>query len=218
MLSAEADLVLSPTPPASDILESFVSDATFGLRVNRGNGQTRANAGQSFEHETAFQISAVTFRIWPNQSGGDVSFSGGADTIQLLIHEDTTANGTPNNVVYSEMFNAQGFTFTRGSYLTFDLATPTPLLQADTQYGAILAWTSDEPDHFFQIERNNGGNLYADGGRLFGTNASLTPAPNGVQDATFYIQGSVIPEPSSAALVSMAGVCLIILRRRLQAS
>ena len=86
------------SPPSTNLLESFQSDSAKAWRTNRGNGQTRANSGQSFDHLAPYSVSAVTFRIWPNQSGGDVSFSGGSDVVELRITEDTTANGTPNLV------------------------------------------------------------------------------------------------------------------------
>jgi len=183
-------VALNGTAPTGNIIEFFEETSpTHGLRTNRGNSQTRANSGQSFQHATPFSISAVTFQIWPNQSGGDLTFTGGTDVVELLIHEDTTANGTPDTVVHSETFDVQGLTFAQGDYLTFNLSTPTGMLDPNTQYGAIMTWTTAESDHFYQIERNNGGNAYTNGGRLFGTNANLTPAPDGGQDATFYIQG-----------------------------
>jgi len=97
-----ATLTVTSTKPTSSIIDSFESDGSQDLRVERFDGDPAPNyrtAGQSFQFANPFTISAVTFRISPDQAGnqvnGDQLFSGG-DTLKLYIHEDSTSDGTPD--------------------------------------------------------------------------------------------------------------------------
>ncbi len=216
---------ISASTPSSGLLESFNTldytntTATLGSmgparkQLGTVNGDNRM-AGQSLTLTQASNVYADSFTV---RMASAKSFSGGGDTNSVLL----SIVSADNTEVASYTYDFSSAAFAKGDYITFDLGGVELASDAGgVVYEFQFYFGETDTENALALERDNGGNSYA-GGALI-SKASTTvihslpiASPNGGNsDMTFFLQGSVIPEPATLGMVAAFGGGILMIRRR----
>ena len=225
-LTAQAALFsVSGSAPTEDLLESFNTLDYTNTTANLGsmgparkqlgtvNGDNRM-AGQSLTLSQSSNVYADSFTV---RMASAKSFSGGGDTNSVLL----SIVRADNTEVASYTYDFSSSAFSKGDYISFDLGG----IELASDAGGVVYefqfyFGETDTENALALERDNGGNSYA-GGALV-SKASTTEvlslpiaSPNGGNsDLTFFLQGSVIPEPATLGLVGIFGGGILLIRRR----
>ena len=159
--------------------------------------------------ESAVGLTIRLYKGKPGDDGTNLSFTSGKKAAKAPFYEFTFTSGT--------------FDTTAGSYITFEFDADDIAamgnLTAGTEYafsvGVDSATETGNPNIDFRFQRDNS-NGYAKGaafvlGRVL-DGADPGETQNG--DAVFVINATAVPEPSSAFLSALAGLALLVRRRR----
>ena len=214
--NAEAAITVSvnSSPPSTDLLLSHGGVTNFASQWRwigdnpTGNGHEHTDLGQSFLVPGASDVVLDKITIRPRDVGTAVS--GASYNLEIWSFSDAT-DISGNSLVSSQtdVFPSSGLS---SGYWTFDIEDQA--LASGQQYGFILAFNNGPDSQLFinAVEDLNG--AYTDGGKLSreGTPPVWSAFRNFV-DLDFYLQGSIIPEPSTLAL-TMLGMAGLGWRRR----
>ncbi|MCG8451506.1 MAG: PEP-CTERM sorting domain-containing protein [Pirellulales bacterium] len=164
---------------------------------NNGNPRTRIR-GQSFTTTSAIDVSAITLQLRGDNPGNAVP-SSGSNPMRLRIWDLGTSVAPSAGTSLLDGSAEFPLNMDAGDHFTFNLS-PSVSLSAATQYGFSIEFTGSNANDIFpaQLGGFNGGDLLFNGSAITDTEVNST---NTGQDMTFYIQGAVIPEPSSLAML-----------------
>jgi hypothetical protein len=204
-----ATLTASPLAP----LSAAISQPDFSAAAFNGGQDFTDNAGppgQSFTPASALSLSAVTVKGFANTGA---SFGGAVNTATWTVTISRVDAG--NVLTRLSQETAAGTAATSGSdYLTFTLAAPVPLTSG-TQYAfdiftsvgyyGLAKSTTDVYAGGSAIQHGSTARASADGATFI--NAQTV-------DRTFFINPVPVPEPTSAALIGLAGALTLARRRR----
>ncbi|MCX7013275.1 MAG: choice-of-anchor D domain-containing protein, partial [Candidatus Sumerlaeota bacterium] len=195
-------VTIGTTAPTTDIIESYEPTVLTTAYAIRRLGPaatpniTRANA-QTFEHETAFTITAVTFKSSAATSYDTLT----PHVIMMAVVEDTNGDNTPDTQLGSDQFfDMAGKSVAIGDFYTFTLGTPTAVLQADRRYSVAFWWTTDDTQHnLLMVKATTAFDEYTKGGAISNYNRDWPPteAPSAAGDYQFYIQGAIASGPEA---------------------
>ncbi|QQL45089.1 PEP-CTERM sorting domain-containing protein [Sulfuriroseicoccus oceanibius] len=204
----------SATAPDEQIVLGQALSGAVGS-VDRTTTNRYRKMGQTIE-STALDgdevnISALYVQV---QTGNVIPVSG-THVVELWVGEWDIVNNTAGATLVQEQYDVSGLTFEDGFFYGLNFTNPFSLDQ-NKDYAFQLWWTTDDPSHVVQLARANGQGAGIDGGFIYDTSTATdfpfdaVPAPN--QDLVFYVQS--VPEPSSAVLMGMGALALVMNRRR----
>lgn len=236
--SHAATLSIDTAEPTTDVLVSQAIGGSFtrafsttstGATFQTGKGQSflmpdtgdgatqfavdrltvQKNANQTFDANS--QITLWVYEWNPDNNGNTGTGLTGGDGITDGDPFDGT--GITNILENGSASSIANLTISSGAYLHFDFDTPL-MLDENKAYGFLIGFEGLDTggNNRFQMAIAPGGgvNEYADG-TLWNANTSNNTLQSN-QDFRFYVQGSVVPEPGSLALMVIGG--LFIVRRR----
>ncbi len=192
------------TLPTTHVLTSF-STGTYGGYVWKNDTTAtpvRRDVGQSFYTADSITLESFGLQLNGNIQGGD---PGAEFTVSIYQSSALNSIGT---LLTSEtgIFPTSGMAAGTGAgqWLNFDLTDLT--LQGQYYYTLMLSWTSPAVKRNLVFSAVTSGGYT--GGSVWSTEDGSSFAQQG-SDYYFYVQGVVVPEPSSTALLMGAGMVLI---------
>lgn len=212
------------------------SDGTSGENFSTTRGQTFL-MGDTGDANTQFAVTSITVQkngtftydansaltLWvfewsSNDGNNDAGWNNGTS-------EDGIADGDPfdgttisNILVNGEVSSIANQTLSNNDYLHFSFGTPL-LLDENKTYAYLIGFngldtsgtSSNNRFQFKQGPNPSSGNVYADGAIVQSSTTSNSIDLS--REMTFWVSGTVIPEPS-AALLGALGTLLLLRRRR----
>ncbi|MBK1831227.1 PEP-CTERM sorting domain-containing protein [Verrucomicrobiaceae bacterium R5-34] len=232
-----AAISLSTTEPTDDVLLDYMVGSKVSTKINSTAAQGSRGSGFSLESSlggSQFDISSITLDTNANTLAEGFEFTvsiiqaGDAPPYYQGVYSvDYTAVGSGNvtaanfasavggSILGEETFTigTGGLTTLASEYITFEFSSAIRV-DADTQL-AVLVSTNGE---FNQYEGTNNANLATPTALnriLFSDTSTSTPDMTGSsRDFRFLVSGTVVPEPSSAALLGLGGLALMLRRRK----
>ena len=180
-------------------LISNPSDFTSSTRVS-----STATKGQTFSLASETDITAFTFQL--EGEAGDAWDADGSLTLSIY---NLDGGGLPTGAaLFSESGTLPGTIDAPEGYNDFLTITPGSTWNlAAGSYG--LAISTSDADLRFELTTED---AYSAGNLI--TNTGSWAANTSGTDLAFAIEGNVVPEPGSLALIGLGGLCLIKRRRR----
>lgn len=203
-----AALTLTTQPAAGAVI--IFNNLAAGSPNGSFGVSNRQSSAQSFSTTSSgFILSEVALRLW-NQNGTSGNF-------ELQVWDALGASGRPGAQVGSAIYTglAQNLGSVPGSLLTVSGLNFT--LVPDTTYYMVAAGTSlaDIPDDDFGPQP---GTLYWDATNVLNSDAYDTSNSgvnwNGPYSQNLYTEITAVPEPSTYALLLMAGAGWLLWKRR----
>ena len=202
MASQAAVMSTSSSAPTSG---DYFSDA-FSTIAGSAYRTDKRYGGQSFVHTTTdnkkWELNSITF----------LGFDGtNVDLSKITMHV-FEGNGTSGTQLGSGItFGTGTVADFAGKYFTMSLTEAETdaigELTSGEQYTAVII--TDDSTNYVRITRSTTDTSYTAGQGIY----QNSPVTNG--DAVFFVEGTVaVPEPSSAALLGLGGLALILRRRK----
>ncbi|VGO16359.1 hypothetical protein PDESU_04950 [Pontiella desulfatans] len=223
-VTSAGTFAISTTAPDANVLESFNTldytntTAVLGTmgparkQLGTVNGDNRM-AGQrlTLSQSTNVQASSITFRVASSKS-----FSGGGDVNTLLLSIVDASHAQ----IASYSYDLSSTDFVKGDYVKLDLNN-VELASTTTgvEYEFQLYFGETDTENALALERDNGGNSYADGALISMASTTdvlslpIASPSGGNSDLTFFLEGNVIPEPATLGLISAFGGGVFLIRR-----
>lgn len=214
------------------------SQATFAYRnADAAGTEGSRGRGQSFSITSGatetYSISGLTLALANSVGNG----TRGAGELTLTVFEytgtsvddvanwNTNTGGTSGTQILSATVPvAANTTFTSTHFLRMDFAASELNLNSNTNYGFLFQYTLDSvvgltSDFTIAFDADLGTAAVAPFGYLLNTGVNADPAlaANGgsiTRDLNYFIQGTVVPEPSSVVLLGLASLGLLKRRRK----
>ena len=205
-------LFAGTTNAALIITDDGATAPTGALIENAGNtGNTRVNddtaqatktriRGQSFTTSNPVDVDAITMQLRLINPGNSVPTSG-SNPLRLLIWElDPNSVAPSDGTVLLDDSGDFPLNMDGGDFFTMNLASSVSL-NAGSEYGFSIEWTNSALGNDIFPAQLGG---FDGGALLFNSPAghSEVNAANSTQDLTFFIQGTVVPEPACCLLMA----------------
>lgn len=210
---AASAAVISTSASAFPTAGDYASDASSTIDASQFQFATgRDDMGQSFTLGTvgdlAYNFNSITLQI-RDRGQTDEPSSG----ITLSIYDGGSV--AAGDLLSSVTFTTATFDTSDANFVTFELTAAESLalgqLNAGSEYTA--AFTTSNATHDFRLRRNTLGE-YAGGNAFWDERDFDGVADAGSLDFVFQVNATAVPEPSSAALLGLAGLTLLARRRK----
>lgn len=225
-----ASIVTSDTIPGAG---DYASDSVHVLDGIETSNQLRVrnaleSAGQSFTLGTVggtdYKLNSFTFQA--SGTGGSATESAIGLTIVLYaggpVDSGATTTFSPGGTkLFEHTFTTGSFDTTTDTYITFQLSTAETAaignLTAGSEYSFAVGVDTgvETTDIDFRFRRDNLAASYAGGDAFLPGRVLNGVSPETISgDAVFVVNATLVPEPSSALLSGLAGLALLVRRRR----
>lgn len=200
------------TAPTGVVIQN--AGNTSFTRVNDNAAQpTKARIrGQSFTTTNPIDVDAITLQLRGDNPGNSAPTTG-SNPMRLRIWQLDPNSVAPSDGT-SVLDDSGDFPLNMdgGDFFTLNLAS-TVSLNSGTEYGFSIEWVNASLGNDIfptQLGGFSGGDL------LFNTPAGTSEvnAANSTQDMTFFIQGTVVPEPASLLLMAFGMIVTPCVRNR----
>ena len=189
--------------PNTNVIDGFEYTDTGQFAVNSGFA---TGSGQTWVSSQTIKIDAISLAFKA------FHFDSNPDSWTATIYTGWTGTAvTTGTELWSDTVVPTGSN-ADGEYVTFDFdaaeETAIGTLTAGTEYALVLNGGRPDSGAFPFILRTTT-EQYANGSGIWAnTQTGVT------EDAYFSVQGTAVPEPSSAALLGLGGIALIMRRRK----
>ena len=220
---------LGTTAPTADVIDSLDStgaDVNSGVSIRWRSTSDDTDAGSTFTTPggSDYLLSALTIRL--GDSGVDAGDVGDEYIIDFFSYDGSQTAGGFTSIWRDTYTMIAGVD---NDYLQIDvtnLTTAQRMLTAGQEYGFLIGSNVEDTGGRIQLAQVNTlsddheqfrRDLEFDGVNGVGTRPNLSDGPNDVRtgnDTIFYAQATAIPEPSALALIGIAGLGLMLRRRR----